>query len=100
MQPVKSPANTFLNKQTYLTKKLLTKHFLDYSKLALPGDYLEKEDEDDDDDEKNTNVEQSPGKNIRETIKMKLSCTKYRYCHFSIRCSEFYVKRNSPFYTM
>lgn len=57
-----------------LTKKLLTRHFLDYSKVALPGDYLEEEKEEDDDDGENiTDVEESPGKNITETSKMKLS---------------------------
>lgn len=62
---------SFLKKHI-LAKKLLIKHFLDYSKVALPGDYLEEEKEEDDDDgEKNTNVEQSPGK-IIET--MTLSC--------------------------
>ncbi|XP_009464474.1 PREDICTED: uncharacterized protein LOC104013669 [Nipponia nippon] len=48
----------------YLTKQLLTKYFLDYSKVALPGDYLEEEKEEDDDDEKTTNVEQNPGLSI------------------------------------
>ncbi|XP_059690025.1 MOB kinase activator 3B [Gavia stellata] len=58
-----SPQQQYKEDKAYSSSLLLTKHFLDYSKVALPGDYLgEEKEEDDDSDEKNTNVEKSPVK--------------------------------------
>jgi len=55
----------------YLAKQSLTKHLLHFSKVALPGGYLEDEMQEDDDDEKNFNVEKSPDEETTETGKMK-----------------------------